>query len=259
MLRTDRWRPLVPAGVSVSHPKITAGTLGCYLWLNGKAYIVSNSHVIADFGQGKIGDDIIQPGSFDGGQDPQDTIAHLSWFSPYNQAGENKLDIATAEVLPQYVDDRIISLQTGTQLASVMPADARIGERVIKSGRTTGITVGQVANTSVSVAVGGFPWGQLIFDDCLLIDGLCQGGDSGSAVISVDSGNLVGLLFAGSAQEYYAIKISNIIQALGQQPQFRPLTASPQPAESPWLIPVMGGILGLVVLGMVLSGGGSRK
>lgn len=257
MLRTDRWRPVVPAGVSVSHPKITAGTLGCYLWLNGKAYIISNNHIIADFGQGKIGDDIIQPGSFDGGEDPQDTIAHLSWFSPYNKIGPNKLDIATAEVLPQYIDDRIIDLQAGAQLASVSPADARLGERVVKSGRTTGITVGQVANTSVAVSVGGFPWGVLIFEDCLLIEGLCQGGDSGSAVIGIDTGNLVGLLFAGSDNEYYAIKISNIIRALGQQPQFRTLAVSPV-SEAQWFVPVIGGILGLVVLGMVISGGGHK-
>jgi len=249
MERNERWRP-TPAGVSISHPLVSAGTLGCYLWLDGKAYIVSNSHVLADSGQAKVGDETLQPGTFDGAEPLEDAIGHLSFFVPYKSDVPNKVDLAIAEAIPEYVDDVILGLQPGTELLEVPLAEARVRERVFKSGRTTGLTEGVVVSTDTTLQVTGFPlpYQVLMFEDCLLIEGKAAGGDSGSAIISATNGGLLGLLFAGSEEEgvYAAIKITNILAALEQSPQFRVpgVGSAAATRRIAWLVPaIFGGVI----------------
>ncbi|MBA2245937.1 MAG: hypothetical protein H0W11_13355 [Gemmatimonadetes bacterium] len=78
---TGRFRP-APAGVSLGHVSITAGTLGCLVRKNGRLYILSNNHVIANSNDAAIGDPILQPGPTDGGRDPADRIGRLSEWVP---------------------------------------------------------------------------------------------------------------------------------------------------------------------------------
>jgi hypothetical protein len=84
--RQEEWRP-APGGVSIGHPKITAGTLGCLVKKDGQTLILSNNHVLANSNDAKIGDPIYQPGPFDGGE-PEDKIAELSAFEKINFEGE---------------------------------------------------------------------------------------------------------------------------------------------------------------------------
>ena len=84
---TDRFRP-APGGVSVGHVAITAGTLGCWVTKNGQKVILSNNHVLANSNDAEIGDSILQPGPFDGGNFPQDHIANLEQFVPIAFEGE---------------------------------------------------------------------------------------------------------------------------------------------------------------------------
>lgn len=244
--RNDRWRP-APGGISVGHPLITAGTLSCYLWVGGKAYLVSNAHVIADFGRARIGDEVIQPASFDNGQPPEDTIGHLSFFVPYRLDAPNKVDFALAEAIPEHVDDSILGLEPGPAVLEVFPAEAHIGQEVVKSGRSSGLTSGVVLSTDATVDVTGFPQGTLTFVDCLVVIGISQGGDSGSAVLALADGGLLGLLFAGDAEKgvYIAGKIGNMIEALRGAPGFRPsLAGAVAPARMRWVVPFLfGGIL----------------
>ena len=76
-----RIRP-VPAGCSISHTSVTAGTLGCWVKKKDQLYLLSNNHVIANNNEASPGDLIIQPGSYDGGLAPDDVIAILSEFVP---------------------------------------------------------------------------------------------------------------------------------------------------------------------------------
>ena len=64
-------RPL-RIGASIGHFKITAGTLGAFVRSrdDGSVLILSNNHVLANENKAKKGDHILQPGDFDGGQDP---------------------------------------------------------------------------------------------------------------------------------------------------------------------------------------------
>jgi len=75
---TDKFRP-APGGVSIGHPQITAGTLGCLVQKDGVQYILSNNHVLANSNDARIGDPIYQPGVYDGGNN-QDAIARLKAY-----------------------------------------------------------------------------------------------------------------------------------------------------------------------------------
>jgi len=92
--------------VSVGHFNITAGTLDCRIQIAsdpGGEYILSNNHVLADTNAGLKGDDIMEPGPYDGGTAP---IARLEDFEPIQFLAPgvipppiNQMDAAIAKVI----------------------------------------------------------------------------------------------------------------------------------------------------------------
>jgi len=78
----DRFRPVIPCGVSIGHYKVTAGTLGAIVTdrTTGEKLILSNNHVLANSNDALVGDAILQPGAIDGGQNPADMVARLARF-----------------------------------------------------------------------------------------------------------------------------------------------------------------------------------
>ncbi len=242
---TGRHRP-APGGVSIGHRDITAGTLGCLVQKEGRIFILSNNHVLANSNQAEIGDPILQPGPYDGGSYPDDRIAVLEDFVPINiiglpsecriangiagvlnalakllgtrvrmrainqQAPENLVDAAVAR--PIKAEDVIEQiLQIGTIQGS---AKGELGMAIKKSGRTTELTAGIIEQVDVSVNVQ-YGKGQIaMFTDQLMAGAMSQGGDSGSAVLD-DSNRLVGLLFAGSDTSTVINRIENVFSALG--------------------------------------------
>lgn len=88
----DRFRPNIPAGVSIGHYKVTAGTLGAIVFdkNTGEPLILSNNHVLANSNEAEIGDAILQPGPTDHGVRPDDVVAKLHRFEMlrfYNETG----------------------------------------------------------------------------------------------------------------------------------------------------------------------------
>jgi len=93
---TARYRP-APIGVSTGHPDITAGTIGCRVTDGTNVYALSNNHVYANSNEASIGDNVLQPGSFDGGTDPGDAIGTLFDFEEIDfDFGDNTIDAAIA-------------------------------------------------------------------------------------------------------------------------------------------------------------------
>jgi hypothetical protein len=78
----DRFRPVIPAGVSIGHFKVTAGTFGFLVTdrTTGEKFVLSNNHVLANSNDAQIGDAILQPGAIDGGLNPSDIVATLERF-----------------------------------------------------------------------------------------------------------------------------------------------------------------------------------
>lgn len=242
---TDRFRP-APGGVSVGHGAITAGTLGCWVTKNGQKVILSNNHVLANSNDAEIGDPILQPGPFDGGNFPQDHIANLEQFVPIAFEGEpSQCQFANAVISVFNLGCRAINSSTRYRVTNVQavdnlvdaaiarplnPADIKdeilnigpiqgtvqgeLGMAVKKSGRTTGFTTGEIQQVDVTANVQ-YGAGQIaLFTDQLLAGAMSQGGDSGSAVLD-DDNRLTGLLFAGSDTTTIINRIENVFSALG--------------------------------------------
>jgi len=244
--RTARYRP-APGGVSIGHFEITAGTLGCLVKRGGETFILSNNHVLANANAASKGDPILQPGAHDGGTNPADQIGTLEDFVEVGfmlpeipsdcgfasavigllnigcgaigsrtryrivrpQMESNLVDCAIARPLdPADLSPEI--LEIGEISGS---AEATLGMAIQKSGRTTGLTQGQVDQIDVTVNVQ-FGAGRIAqFTDQLMAGPMSQGGDSGSAVLDMDR-NLVGLLFAGSDSTTIMNRIQNVFTAL---------------------------------------------
>jgi len=223
-MRRTRVNPLRP-GVSVSTVKGTAGTIGGFVYDadNGQPYILSNWHVLHG-PHADIGSDVIQPGSFDGGTAGDDRIGVLV-RSHLGLAG----DCAICSIEGRQMDPSILELNvTPRRIGKV-----NIGDKVVKSGRTTGVTYGVVKRVGVVVKldypgcagqqIGGFEIG--VNQEKAPPDGeISMGGDSGSFWM-MDSGDgladvVVGLHFAGEtdpapeAEHALACSIHSVLDKL---------------------------------------------
>lgn len=225
---TGKYRP-APGGVSIGHKDITAGTLGCVIKDKlGKKVILSNNHVLANSNAGQIGDEIFQPGPYDGGT-IEDTIAKLTKIVKIKRPdeGNNLVDAAIATPLDEnLVREDILDIGNITGIA-----EAKEGMEVQKTGRTTGHNNSVIIDTSATIKAYGFPWGYSIFEDQILTKCMSQGGDSGSALLTKDN-KLVGLLFAGSSDVTVFNKIQNVFSLLDLEAQ----TTQPRFANWPFLV-----------------------
>lgn len=93
-------------------------------------------------------------------------------------------------------------------------AEGELGMAIQKSGRTTGLTAGEILQVDVTVSVQYGEGRVAQFTDQLMAGPMSQGGDSGSAVLDKNN-NLVGLLFAGSDSTTIMNRIGNVFDALG--------------------------------------------
>ncbi len=240
---TDRWRPVVPPGVTVGHYQITAGTFGCLARRGEELFILSNNHVLANSNNGKVGDPILQPGPADGGV-ADDRIATLADFVPLDfgtkepecaiagllatilngmaaltgshhrlqpvqqTAGVNRVDAALALPLrPDLVNSEILYI--GTPIGTSTPS---LGLRVQKSGRTTGYTTGTVTQIDATVRIN-YNGPTALFEGQVVTTPMSQPGDSGSAVLDEEK-RVVGLLFAGSDAATIFSPIDAVLTAL---------------------------------------------
>jgi len=219
---TARFDRPVPIGVSTGHPNITAGTIGCRVTKSGKVYALSNNHVYADENSAKIGDSVLQPGTYDGGVDPDDAIGTLADFEPIDfDGGNNTIDAAIASTTTDLVDNATPS--DGYGIPKSPPAAAVLNQPVKKYGRTTGLTKGRVYAINATVNVG-YSSGVARFVGQIIITpgSFSAGGDSGSLVVVDGKGRNraedrrpVGLLFAGSDLYTVANPIDAVLTALG--------------------------------------------
>lgn len=198
---SPRSRP-VDIGCSVGHASGSAGTAGPFVKLaNGWLALASNNHVLALENTAAVGDPILQPGPADGGSSA-DRIAHLAMFVPLTTTGANYVDAAVA--LPDPDTPFEPSMVPG--IGRLMGTHAGVIDEnliVTKRGRTTGVTRGFVSAFEVDAVEVDYQMGVLIFDQQLAVDSFDASdfslhGDSGSLVVTEESREALGLLFAGS-------------------------------------------------------------
>lgn len=248
--RTKHVRPARP-GLSIGHYRVTAGTFGAVVRdkTTGELLILSNNHILANATDGKdgrsaVGDPILQPGEYDGGT-RDDRIANLVRYIPIykgeapatcpvaNGAArianmfvhairpkyqlkffkrgdtQNVVDCAVARpTRPDVITDEVVGIG---RIAGV--EKARPGMRVVKSGRTTGITRGVVTAMGATMEVKLDDNNAAYFSDQVICDMKSQGGDSGSLVLN-ESNKAVGLLFAGSDKVTVFNNIQTVLDKL---------------------------------------------
>lgn len=246
--RTEKWRP-APAGVSIGHYQITAGTLGCIVRdkTTMQRLILSNNHVLANENNAQLGDAILQQGPIDGGDASSCTIAHLERYAPINFGTEPatcNIAKGVASVLNGLAgllgsSHRLEAIKQDVQAANWVDAAAArpvddslvldeildigvvngvkpvtFGMSVRKSGRTTGLTTGTVSVLNTTVTINYDEGRTARFEDQIITTPMSQGGDSGSLLVAGDSLVAVGLLFAGSDQSTIFNPIQTVLDTL---------------------------------------------
>lgn len=218
--------PVVP-GVSIGHPATGAGTAGCVCYdaVDGTPYILANWHVLHGPG-GRIGDPIVQPGRHDDNRVDRNRVGQLV-RSHLGVAG----DCALATVSERRLAAEILELGQPVRRLG----EPELADRVVKSGRTTGVTRGLVQRVHV---VARIDYGEAGEQDigCFEIgpdpqdpgedSELSRGGDSGAAWLLVQPDQptdmLLGLHFAGEVadepEHALACYASSVYEKLGVLP-----------------------------------------
>lgn len=193
-------RDAISPGISISHPKVSAGTFGAVVYdkVTDRPCILSNWHVLVGSADAAPGDPILQPGSADGGRLHRDEIGHLerSILHREGDAAIALLDSASGRTLlsAQY--------ETGVVLQSARMC--QVGEILEKSGRTTGVTQARVdgaGSYKINYSVGekeidGFKLVS-VRDNNPADEEISSGGDSGSVWYDPVTKQGVGLHFGG--------------------------------------------------------------
>lgn len=224
------------------------GTLGALVEdAAGVRYILSNNHVLAESDQAREGDSIVQPGLIDGGCTPygQDgattrPVATLSAFAPLANARTN-VDAAVARIDANVIDGSGAILHTGPQQSgslSALPPAGGAGEtisvnsfaaaplRVVKSGRTTGLTCSTVESISQNVLVDYFKdcaettkYLRKIYTNQISIGGnnFTDAGDSGSLVMDANNAEPIGLFYASGSGVSLASPIGDVLAEMAEQ------------------------------------------
>lgn len=213
----------VPIGVSTGHPATTAGTIAARVKdALGNVYALSNNHVYAGSNEAELDDNVLQPGVFDGGEDPTDAIGILDSFVPIDfSGGVNTVDAAIAMSSRAMLHNSTPS-DDGYGIPSSMTVAAFVGQQVKKYGRTTKLTHGEVTEVNVTADVCY----EVVVLICTKVArftgqigistaGFSDGGDSGSLIVTENGNNPVGLLFAGSATLTLANPIGPVLDAFG--------------------------------------------
>ncbi len=201
--RKVRLNTVLP-GVSISNVAGTAGTLGAIVYDNAtyQPYALSNWHVLAG-ATSAPGDVIVQPGPYDDDRVQKNVLGKLV-RSHLGMSG----DCAICSIDNRSFDDTIYGLKSKPHQV----ADVDLGDKVIKSGRTTDVTVGIVSqvNMTTRMSYEGVTE-EIIISSFEIVPEkkaaktyeVSAGGDSGSLWLINDAAKdiAVGLHFGGEATD----------------------------------------------------------
>jgi hypothetical protein len=205
-----------------------SGTIGSLVSRGGKLYILSNNHVLARSDLAAVGEDIVQPGLVGNNCKIAGTVtaANLSQYFNLENDPRPNVDAALAEIVTGAVDDLGTVAQLGGTVVGGQPSDGTpnpgpgvaptIGRPVAKSGAATGLTCGSILAINVATNVEyqkGCNTGSTYtcdFTNQIAISdpGFSASGDSGSLIVTRDTADPVGLLFAGSSGDTIASPVA---------------------------------------------------
>lgn len=219
----------VRSGVSEIKRDSTAATAGFYpatvvdtstgVWgddvTEGDIVRLSNHHVYAMAND--LDTPIIQPGPVDGGSMPDDQTGNCVGYVPLEDG--MVVDAAARDVGTVGEESTPFDLpeKYGERMYRGDYADL-LGETMIKTGRTTGVTEGTLNDVDATFKVNyGEPVGAITVRDNLVTGQMGAPGDSGSPMFHKATGEAVGKLYAGSPDITIFSKAQNIETELGVQ------------------------------------------
>ncbi|MEZ0388732.1 MAG: hypothetical protein ACAI34_16790, partial [Verrucomicrobium sp.] len=215
----SRHRPLL-GGTQISPSGVNyVGTLGGIVRRGTEYFILSNNHVLANTNRLPIGRRIGQPL----GSPASNAVARLSEYEPIlfpdasGVAPRNRMDAAIA-----ILENTNLTTVPG-QMYGIPTYVAQIGTpvpgtTVTKSGRTTAVTRGQVIATNVNGVIVNYGTEAnpmlATFDRCVQVrsstGSFSNPGDSGSFILSAQSGRAVALLFAGDGTNTFGCDMTAV-------------------------------------------------
>ena len=142
--RRRRLSRIMP-GISVGHLNTKGGSIGAIVYdqRTGRPCVLSNAHVLQG-NAGTAGDTVLQPGRSDDGDVANNGCGTLL-RSHFGLAG----DCAIAGIETRLFDEVVLELG----VAPKRLAKVAIGDRVVKSGRTTGVTHGEVVRVGIVIPI----------------------------------------------------------------------------------------------------------
>jgi hypothetical protein len=196
------------------------GTLGSAVLCNGTVHILSNNHVVGRSGSAVPGEDTVQPGLID-------TSCRSTGSNVVGDYLGNLVPLGTGNVDAALAVARAGALSPTGQILDIgspctIPAAATVGMAVAKSGRTSGLTTGQVRDLNLSVSIqyqrgcnSGKKFTITYANQISVTPGsFLVSGDSGSLMVTNDANHQpVGLLYAGSSSIGIANPIQDVIAA----------------------------------------------
>jgi hypothetical protein len=206
-----RRQPLL-SGFSLGNSSDT-GTLGAIVKRGTSFFLLSNSHVLARSGKGKIGDEIIYPGEADTSGKTQ-KVAELTSFIAFKTGDDflNHVDAALAKVNAGFIDRIDFSIR-GLKPPPRTIAPAR-EMKIVMRGRTSGDSEGVIEDVHFSIVLPYPGVGKVGFINQVKCSRYSRPGDSGSLIVDKKSGKIVGLHFAGSSEGSIFNPIADVMQAL---------------------------------------------
>jgi hypothetical protein len=203
----------IQSGFSIGDGEET-GTLGAIVQKGKKFFLLSNSHVLAKGGKGKVGTPIIYPGDADLNGAKAQPIGTLSHIFPFQVTADfvNHVDAAMAEVDADFVAKLNFTIFRAKSPFAV--TDPKRDMKISIRGRTSGNSDGTIKDVHFSIALPYPGVGQVGFIDQVLATRYSKGGDSGSLVVEKATGKIVGLHFAGSPEGSVFNPIGDVIKAL---------------------------------------------
>jgi hypothetical protein len=209
-----------------------AGTLGALIRIGndaGALYCISNNHVFAACNHTPVGQPIMSPANMDSGpnQAPRHVANHTEIVELRSGVVElvpvNQVDIAIAKVADE---DAVTSWQGDAAGGYDTPAAIGApvsGMKVMKFGRSTGLTLGTVESVTVSYVplpykcahFKALSW----FDNVWTVRGeggpFAIPGDSGSLVVTEDGATAVGIVFAAAGDFGWIIPMPSVQNLFG--------------------------------------------
>jgi hypothetical protein len=184
---------------------------------DGAPLILSCYHVLADFGQGEVGDPIEQP--FNGLGPIVDVVGNLLEPTvPVDPNRVNDVDAALADVAAGIEFDRtILKIGQPAGISDLSQQDfSSIGQTVlVRTGAATDRQEGTLDSIHATFSVLDENSGQSVtFRNVVVYNAPCAAGDSGAAVLERDTSRVVGLHFGGTGSQGFFTHIQTVFDEL---------------------------------------------